>query len=85
MDIIVPNVNINGTSHSELVEQVRNVREALRSAREAMAKATPHGRDYYDSKDSIKARVEHKERAKILHEMEEAYLQLEIAIFDQRR
>lgn len=85
MNITPPNVNINGTSQDDLVKQVSDVANALRSLKEAMLKATPHGRDYYDPEMARKARNEHSERLKAILEMESAYTQLAIDIFDQRR
>lgn len=44
--LIQPQVNLNGTSRHELVQQQREVLAALHLLQKTMASATPHGRDY---------------------------------------
>jgi len=41
-----PQLNMNGTSGSELLDQLKGALTAIRAAREAVAKTIPHGRDY---------------------------------------
>ena len=44
--LVLPQVNINGTSRDALIEQQVKVLRAFDKLREAMAEAMPHGRDY---------------------------------------
>ena len=46
-EIWVPRVHLNGSSYEELMTQLSTVTEALGFALDALAQATPHGRDYY--------------------------------------
>ena len=53
-------VNLNGTSKDELLEQYRRVAEACRELKEALARATPHGRDFQlNEEDFQPARMVH--------------------------
>ena len=45
--VIAPTVHLNGTSQDELLKQLADAVNAIRSAETALAEATPHGRDYY--------------------------------------
>lgn len=42
----LPQININGTARSDLLEQYLTAKRALDHAIEALAEAYPHGRDY---------------------------------------
>lgn len=42
----IPRVNLNGSSRDALIEQRRNVCDALRTALQALQEAAPHGSDY---------------------------------------
>jgi len=42
-----PTIHLNGTNREDLLEQRLAVARACSNLREALAKATPHGRDYY--------------------------------------
>lgn len=44
--LVKPQVNLNGTSREQLVEQQADVMEALRGVMKAMCEAVPNGRDY---------------------------------------
>lgn len=44
--LVLPQVNMNGSSRKSLVQQQCDVMRALRATYKAMAEATPHGRDY---------------------------------------
>lgn len=44
--LVLPQVNLNGTSRERLVEQQSDVATALRKTYQAMAEAAPNGRDY---------------------------------------
>lgn len=51
MRFAVPTVHLNGTSKAELVKQLRDAAKAIRAAKDALALAAPHGRDYYVQAD----------------------------------
>lgn len=62
-EIWVPRVHLNGSSYEELMTQLSTVTEALGFALDALAQATPHGRDYYMQGDAIgPARADHAGR-----------------------
>lgn len=42
-----PRVHLNGTSKDELLRQNLDAMRAVEKARQAIATAAPHGRDYY--------------------------------------
>lgn len=44
--LVLPQVNLNGTSRDELVRQQLAVLAAFRVLQQAMAEASPNGRDY---------------------------------------
>jgi hypothetical protein len=68
VELTVPTVHINGTSRDELLEQIRDAYLAIGKAMEALAKASPNGRDYYPQGDEAcrAARKEHQSRAERL-------------------
>jgi len=45
--IKIPTVHLNGTSKDELLRQIHDAHVAVQAALDALAKARPHGRDYY--------------------------------------
>lgn len=45
--MMIPTIHLNGTSRDELQRQLIAAIEAVRGAVETVAKAGPHGRDYY--------------------------------------
>jgi hypothetical protein len=46
LKLVAPQININGTSHKELMQQQIDVLNAIDALYKAMGAATPHGRDY---------------------------------------
>ena len=44
--LVLPQINLNGTSKQQLIEQQLGVAAALRTLLKAMGEAAPHGRDY---------------------------------------
>ena len=60
----LPIIHLNGTSREELVDQLREVSRHLRRAGDALAAATPNGRDYYPGGPKLfqAARSEHRRR-----------------------
>ncbi len=49
--MVIPACHINGTSKRELVKQLGGARIAIDKAINALAAASPHGRDYYVQDD----------------------------------
>jgi hypothetical protein len=47
MTHVFPTVHLNGTSKTELLDQLGDAIDLLHDAGRALAKATPNGRDYY--------------------------------------
>jgi hypothetical protein len=74
-DLVVPLVNINGSSAQSLVDDMIAVINALRDAEKALAIAMPHGRDYRDFDDWRLARDAWHDRrnaiAAMMSELEE--------------
>lgn len=68
--LIVPILNMNGTSREELVDQRRNVFDALGEAHRLLAEASPHGRDYQHdpSGEMFKAATKQHRRRRLLIE-----------------
>ena len=56
-DLVVPTVHLNGTSKAELLQQVLDAMKALSTASGALARMSPHGRDYYVQGDGAYARA----------------------------
>jgi hypothetical protein len=85
----VPTVHLNGTSQEELLEQWRNVYRATYTLLDALAKATPHGRDYYvqgpDGEGITQARKEHAARIKAVHDLQAECADMANAIGKQGR
>ena len=50
--IAVPTVHLNGTSKQALLDQLQEAIGAIEDAGKALARAAPHGRDYYIQKDN---------------------------------
>lgn len=67
--VIVPNVNLNGTSKEELVNQRRAARDALRKALSRLCEMRPHGRDYFDLNELRDAQIMHEARIKKVNEI----------------
>ena len=68
--LVRPQVNLNGTSREALVDQQRDVLDALRKLYEAMAEASPHGRDYqFRPEEYLAAREAWDERMLAVHLM----------------
>jgi hypothetical protein len=70
--LTLPQVNLNGTSREQLVEQQRNVMHALDALQKAMQEAAPHGRDYQPRPAEFKpAREAWLERMQVIGAMRE--------------
>lgn len=80
--IVVPTVNLNGTSRQELVKQQLDAWHALEAAMTAMKAAAPHGRDY-QTDDAVTfrvARFEHGRRLQAIVTLMSEYQQMAEAI-----
>ena len=69
--MIHPTVHMNGSGERNLRDQWAEAYGALGDAVKALARATPHGRDYYvQDGDALKqAQAEHRERMDALWHM----------------
>jgi len=69
--LVIPVVNINGTSKEELLEQYNEAINAIVSAIEAVGECRPHGRDYQTVDQSIyqKALDQWEKRMRYLHKI----------------
>lgn len=70
---IVPNVNINGTSKEELRKQYLEIFKACHVLNEALSKAIPHGRDYFDGKELEQARSRMYDHKKYVNDIADYY------------
>lgn len=77
-----PTVNLNGTSGDELLAQVSAVLERLRSTQDAMAEASPHGRDYQHDASGADYRVASEEHTARMIQVRELILWYEAAQAD---
>jgi deoxycytidylate deaminase len=69
----VPTVHLNGTSADALKQEIYDAVRAVHDAKNALAKMTVHGRDYYVQADPdacIKARAQQVARIERLNEVE---------------
>ena len=68
--LVLPQVNLNGTSREALVEQQLDVMHAIRALKAAMNEAAPNGRDYqFRPAEFSPARDAWDERMKLIHDM----------------
>lgn len=81
LELILPVVNMNGTSREELIEQRRHQLDWLRAALGAFRNAVPHARDWQTDpqRGYTKAREIHARRVTLLNKIkneieEEAFL-----------
>jgi hypothetical protein len=85
--LVIPRVHWNGTSRDELLKQLADARQAIHDALDALAKATPHGRDYYViSPEAItEARDAHFSRVNRLQEVVTELEQIADGVFAQKQ
>lgn len=86
--LVPPEVNLNGTSIDELLDQQMQVIKDLDALMEAMAQASPHGRDYQTSggdKLYAIARAAWLHRRLLLETLRKEIEAYAMAIADQRR
>jgi hypothetical protein len=67
-EVVVPVVNMNGTSASELIAGYLEVLSAITELTKAMSKITPHGRDYQTETPDVfvEAYEQHGSRLRLL-------------------
>lgn len=80
-----PQVNNNGTSKKDLMEQLIAVNHAGREMEKALSDAAPHGRDYQTLKPGAfqMARKQWEDRAERIHSVMKEIEELAMAIQDQ--
>ena len=73
-----PTIHSNGTAAEALVENYQDVMHCLRDLQKAMAKASPHGRDYYPQGDAAltSAINEHRARQTKIIDLQAEYEEL---------
>jgi len=68
--LVLPQISLNGSPKSRLVEQQSDVLAAIRALKDAMSEAYPNGRDYqYRPAEYPPAREAWEERMKLIHDM----------------
>lgn len=85
-EIIVPTVHLNGTSGESLLEQLHAIDVALDAALTALAKATPHDRDYYVQADpdaGPRARLAHQDRVARIEAVQAEIMALRLGVYTQ--
>ena len=65
--IMLPQVNLNGTSAEALLRQYTQAADALRVAVNAFVDVTPHGRDYQTLPDGSYAVAREQHRAHLIN------------------
>lgn len=66
-----PTIHLNGSSRGDLFDAYVDATVAVEAAIDAVAKASPHGRDYYPQGGDAfdKARAEHNARLEALNKV----------------
>jgi hypothetical protein len=79
---VIPLVNLNGTSFTSLMDQLRNAGGAVRVAMDKLAEAAPHGRDYQTAPSGTlqRAEAEHRRRAAALKSVYDELVAMAIAL-----
>lgn len=83
MHMIEPYPNLNGSSPERLSDLLADVCHAIIALKDAMAQATPHGRDYQTGGDYIADRREHLRRWDVIDELLRQYQDEMFAIHDK--
>ena len=83
-NLINPTINLNGSDPTYLIDQRREAMDHLNDAIEALARVTPHGRDYLGDYDRcIADRETHFIRIEAIKALREAIYAEAIAIKEQ--
>src|SRR5687767_13426789 len=84
--LVLPRLNINGTSKQGLIDQLTACMEAFRKLHIAMSEATPHSRDFQTIEDgevhAARARDAWRLRIAIIHEIHEEISNHALRIFE---
>jgi hypothetical protein len=83
--LVLPQINLNGTSRSMLVAQQCDVLDALRALQEAMQEASPNGRDYqFRMGEFAPAQAAWRERWQVIEDMRQEIEAHAIAISETK-
>lgn len=82
-----PQLNINGTSQTALIEQYESTAAAMVKAIDALRNAAPHGRDYQTLPAGayMQAKKEHDARIAALQSVYDDLMDIVINVSEQRR
>ncbi|CAB5219941.1 hypothetical protein UFOVP237_38 [uncultured Caudovirales phage] len=75
--MLIPKIHMNGTSGAELLQQACDVMAALNDTLEAMRKATPNGRDYYQQGEAA-AKEARDQFSNLYRTIEDVRLEFEV-------
>lgn len=83
----IPTVHLNGTSKDELLKLQLDARSAVQEALRALARATPHGRDFYPQGmgETVLALAEHASRVQRLQSVADELHIIAEGIYNQGR
>lgn len=83
--MIYPTVHINGTSRESLSKDYKDAYIAIRKAMDVLAKAGPHGRDYYPQGPEaiLVAQTQHREQMVRLESVAEQLMQTLIHLTEE--
>lgn len=82
--LAIPAIHSNGTSRDGLLDPLREAHDAISAAIKALAKTSPHGRDYYvqPGDPTQTAIAQHRARLTKLHEVQEEIGKIWTATFE---
>lgn len=85
--LIIPAVNLNGSSYDLLLKQVSDALNDLKTAEVSLGHMSPHGRDYLPQggPDYLKAAEQHSTRRLAVRKVVEELHELARGIIKQRR
>lgn len=83
----LPLSHLNGSGVKNLMEPLIKAIRALDQAQDALAEATPHGRDYYIGPPDAyqRARDEHQDRRRVLEQVKEELEFIAMHVSDSHR
>jgi hypothetical protein len=83
--LAMPLLNLNGSSAKDLIEQLSDACSAVGAAQDALAKASPHGRDYQLNPGDYKlAREQHEARQTALRAIADELEAIATNVYDQQ-
>ena len=83
--LAMPVLNLNGSSAEDLIEQLSDACSAVGAAQDALAKASPHGRDYQLNPDDYKlAREQHEARQMALRAIADELETIATHVYEQQ-